>query len=96
MNCARVGCTTAHSGPITSFVAHHATMDALHRAALMRDEDSQKYLAVTLLRISLELRGWCSNCVLNAQGDVNGSITVGESPSLGGVLGKLLLMRRVK
>lgn len=98
MNCARTGCTnnSRDAGSMSGFDAHHATVAALHRAAEMTDEDSKSFLAVSLLRIALELRGWCSNCVLNAQGDVNGSITVGESPSLGGVLGKLLLMRRTK
>lgn len=98
MNCARTGCTnnSRDAGSMSAFDAHHTTVAALHRAAEMTDEDSKSFLAVSLLRIALELRGWCSNCVLNAQGDVNGSITVAGSPTLGGVLGKLLLMRRVK
>lgn len=103
MNCARTGCTnnSRDAGSMSAFDAHHTTVAALHRAAEMTDEDSKSFLAVSLLRIALELRGWCSNCVLNAQGSVSGSITVDppvQVPDLpfDGVLGKLLLLRRAK
>lgn len=95
MNCTRTGCTGTLRDQLSGDGAHQVITATRDRAAEMAEEDALSFLAVSLLRISLECRGWCSNCVLNAQGDVNGSITVAEQPKPG-VPGKLLLLRRAK
>lgn len=75
--CTRPGCNAQHKrAPMTAFEVRHATMDVLHRAAELREEDATSYLRVTLMRIALELSGWCPNCVLQAQGDVAGAISM--------------------
>lgn len=60
--------------PMTAEVAHHETMRALTRAAELPEAEAKTYLSITLLRIALELRGQCPNCVLNAQADARGTV----------------------
>lgn len=59
---------------MTAFEAHHEANRALHRAAELTETEARQHLMVVLLRVSLELRGWCPTCVLNAQADAVGAV----------------------
>lgn len=60
--------------PMTREVARAETMRALVREGELPEAEAKTYLGITLLRIALELRGQCPNCVLNAQADARGTV----------------------
>lgn len=59
---------------MSAFEAHTETMRCLIRAAVLTDAEARQHLQVVLLRVALELRGWCPSCVLNAQADAVGAV----------------------
>lgn len=76
MKCAREGCTTGHEvNPLSAAEAHHRAHGTLNRAALMNESDARVWLRVNFQCISLELRGWCSSCVLQAQTSIYAAVS---------------------
>lgn len=59
---------------MSAYEAHNETMRCLARAAELTEAEARQHLQVVLLRIVLELRGWCMTCVLNAQADATGAV----------------------
>lgn len=59
---------------MSAYEAHGETMRCLIRAAELTEAEARQHLQVVLLRVALELRGWCPSCVLNAQADAVGAV----------------------